>query len=130
MKTLLLTAVSLSILTACGPSAEEVDQNQVITQQNAEYNLRRFIQDNVDNAIEWNIQSDSTVSASCPSGDGWASGTIKTGTGELEVKCQTTGSGKGSNGCLLVTDFNKKEYAQQEGNCDSSLGKLAKLEKQ
>ena len=128
MKALLLTAVSLSILTACGPSAEEVDQNQVISQKNAEYNLRRFISKNVDNAIDWDIQSDSTVSASCPSGDGWASGTINTGQGEVKVKCQTTGSGKGSNGCLLVSDFNKKSYVEQEGSCDKSLGKLSSLD--
>lgn len=124
-----LTILAAITLAACGPSAEEVDQSQVLSKQNAEYNLRRFIRSNVDNALDWDIQSDSTISTDCPSGDGWASGTVETPQGDLKVKCQTTGSGKGSNGCLLAVDFNKKEYAEQEGNCDKSLGKLVGLDK-
>jgi len=127
MKNLSVALIALTLI-ACGPSAEEVDQFQVISQKNAESNLRQFMK-SVDKVLDYSIQSDSTVSSDCPAGDGWASGTIETPQGEKGVKCQTTGSGKGSNGCLWVTDFNKKDYVDQEGTCDKSLGKLRLLEK-
>lgn len=117
------------VLIACGTSAETVDENQVISKKNSEHNFRQFLRREMSDVVDWSIQSDSTISSECPYGDGWATGKAKTAQGEQIVKCQTNGSGKGIEGCLILTDFNKKDYADQEGNCDKSIKKLSLLEK-
>ena len=68
---------------------------------------------------------DSTQSADCPQGDGWASvsflGKKQEGTSEVEkysVVCSTVSQ---SIGCFLKQDFQAKPYAAKEGKCDKSI---------
>ena len=69
-------------------------------------------------------ESDSTISASCPNGDGWVSvvlapkpGTaLRQGTGQdqLQLKCSSHSS---SIGCFAVEEFKHKAYAAEDGHC-------------
>ena len=71
--------------------------------------------------------TDSTISASCPSGDGWASltmmdskdgGNRTTDIEKIKIKCSTVSLNLG---CYLEKDFENKPFAQEEGRCNTSL---------
>ena len=129
MKPLMLLVPLMSVfVVSCGKiSAEEVDTNQAISKDNALHNLRQFVKTLDGSVIDLGMQSDSTIGPSCASGDGWATGFIKRQSGREEVKCQTTGSGKGTEGCLLAGDFLTKSYSEQDGQCDASLGNMKSI---
>lgn len=139
----MLKQIGLSLLVlslaACGPEEAPqsiVDNNMVITQQNAQKNGDAFLrvlypQGTVDaargTATRAMLDSDSTVSKSCRYGDGWASGKILFDSGKnLPIKCQTNGRGKGINGCLTEADFATKPYAGEEKTCQN-LTELVKF---
>ena len=128
MKALALVAVAATLLVACGgggPSltAADIDQNMRISRENAELNAKGWARNNVPGFERVVFDSDSTIDASCPFGDGWASGEVIDSKGKaVPIKCQTNGNGKGDNGCMLKADFmGKEKYAAQEGKCDASL---------
>lgn len=126
----LAVASSALLLSACGDSdvaPEVVDNNQIISQANAEANAKSFARARYPDFERVLFQSDSTITPSCRFGDGWASGTIDTPAGVVKVKCQTTGSGKGLNGCMLEGEFRTKAYAKQDGQCDESITSLKKI---
>ena len=131
MKSILMAVFLLVGLTACSPSTEEIDKFQVIAQANAEHNLSNFVADLNFKVKDYKIQTDNDIDASCPSGDGWATGLVEPldGSDAREVKCQTTGSGKGLKGCLWTEDYNTKSYEADVGDCDKSLGKIRPLKK-
>jgi hypothetical protein len=72
--------------------------------------------------------TDSTISASCPSGDGWASLSMmdvkdnaKNRTSDIEkikVKCSTVSLNLG---CYLEKDFSEKPFSKEEGICNKNL---------
>ena len=70
--------------------------------------------------------ADSTVSAECLSGDGWASVSfigakpedIKAQPEKYKAVCSTVSEARG---CWLREDFEKKPFSMQEGRCDRSL---------
>ena len=141
MKTVskLLISVSLiAALAACGDSAPQavVDQNMVVTRLNAQKNANSYlpvlypegtVHPQLGKPIRILMQSDSSVTAQCRYGDGWASGEIQFETGRsLKVKCQTNGTGKGINGCMLESEFQTKTYKDEDGKCQplTSLEKM------
>lgn len=123
----LLLCLSLVVVSACGVDPELIEEMQQISQKNAESNLRRHLSAVGKGFNKISVQSDSTIGAdNCKFGDGWATGKVLNPDNVEETyKCQTSGRGKGIEGCLTLQDFNSKiTYAEQEGSCDKSLKKL------
>jgi hypothetical protein len=110
-------------LTACG--GDEVSWNTQETQraiaiQNSEYNAKAFRQKNAKYS-GFNIvgRGDSTISADCANGDGWASVDFVSEQGQkVKVKCSTASA---TIGCFIKSDFDTKSYASQEGSCNRDL---------
>jgi len=135
MKYFVAVAVLISItLAACGGDkvpTDIVDQNQVVTRMNATANARKYASEahpGVDTRVL--MQSDSSVNQYCRYGDGWTSGEVidnATGKTIQKIKCQTNGTGKGINGCMPEAVFKTKDYAAQDGKCDTSLTALEKF---
>lgn len=126
---LLLVALALSMLSACGKKVdiETVDQNQSISRDNATLNARRFCNARFPQYTQVIVDSDSTISPSCRFGDGRASGKVyQDGKLLAKIKCQTNGHGKGLEGCLLEDEFKTKDYAKEDGVCQD-LPALAKF---
>lgn len=131
MKRILMISLVCIGLSACKGDevpAEIVDQNMIISQRNAEFNANKFRNERYPDAVRVLMDSDSTISATCRFGDGWASGALQMPDGtELDIKCQTNGSGKGFSGCLTKSDFASKTYADTDGTCDSAITSLPKF---
>ena len=131
MKKLVLIAAMMFGLAACGEDdapQEIVDQNMIISQRNAEFNATKFRNERYPEASRVMMDSDSTIAPSCRFGDGWASGALEMPDGtELEIKCQTNGSGKGFAGCLTKKDFAGKSFADEDGVCSSEITSLPKF---
>jgi hypothetical protein len=130
-KITLALAVSILALAACNDQTVPqgiVDQNMIISQQNAEKNATTFKNSRYPKAVRVLVDSDSTVSASCRFGDGWASGKLEMTDGSnVAIKCQTNGSGKGFAGCLTKDDFVTKDFANEEGSCSETITELPKF---
>jgi hypothetical protein len=110
-----------AILSACGPDKVSFDTLETARSQgkaNAEWNAQGFrasAPQYANTAIT--SQTDSTMSAECPQGDGWASVKLinKDNPGQkIGLKCSTV---SGSVGCLTDDDFAKKSYAGDDGRC-------------
>lgn len=117
----LVIAMSLS---ACGPDKVSFDTLETARNQgkvNAEWNAQTFRASNpayANTAIT--SQTDSTMTAECPQGDGWASIKLinKDDPGQkMGIKCSTV---SGSVGCLTDDDFAKKAYAGDDGRCQGT----------
>lgn len=107
---------------------EVVDQNMIISQQNAELNAKTFRTQRFPDAVRVLMDSDSTISAQCRFGDGWTSGKLEMKDGTtVPVKCQTNGRGKGFNGCLTSDDFKTKAFANEDGACNDTITSLPKF---
>lgn len=65
-------------------------------------------------------RGDSTQSAECPQGDGWASIDLTDRKANLliKLKCSTVSLGIG---CMTDADFKSKRYAQEEGRCNREI---------
>ena len=93
---------------------EIVDENMIITKNNAEKNAQRYAKERYPDFKEVLVDSDSTVSSTCRFGDGWASAKIIDGNGQhVSLKCQTNGRGKGSHGCMTKKEFGGKYSLQK-----------------
>lgn len=85
---------------------------------NAEYNAQKFRAEAPqfsNTVIE--IQVDSSMTPSCPQGDGWASGKLidRVNPGiKVGIKCSTV---SGAIGCLAQAEFEKKPFASDDGKC-------------
>lgn len=70
-------------------------------------------------------QSDSTVSANCLGGDGFATVKVIGKRESFSLQCQTDGNNKGEKGCLTDSDFEAKpNYIK--GQCDVSITAIPK----
>lgn len=138
-KALTIILASAVFLSACGKEPEkkmtdaeaqkffatlEDARNQA--RQNAEINARLYRAESprLENT-RLVTHGDSTQSADCPQGDGWASvsflGKKQEGTNEIEkyeVVCSTVSQ---SIGCFLKKNFQQKPYAAKEGKCDKTI---------
>lgn len=134
MKRLILAAAIVATLTACGGEVVDqkiIDQNQIISRDNATANARRFASTQWPNAeLIAVMQSDSTISKSCRYGDGWTSGELRvkaTGQTWAHLKCQTNGTGKGVEGCLVSVEYKTKVYKDEDGRCNTGITELEKM---
>lgn len=116
---------SALVITGCNDKVPDdvVDQNQRISRENAQSNARRFANVRFPQVTQIVVDSDSTISKSCRYGDGWATGKLYQDAKVVAiVKCQTNGSGKGLEGCLLAEEFKTKDYGNDDGNCQNLDG--------
>lgn len=131
--TLISTLIAALLVTACGDKIDQniIDQNQIISRDNATMNARRFAATQWPNAdLIAVMQSDSTISATCRYGDGWTSGELRekaTGRSVASLKCQTNGTGKGIEGCLLSEEYKTKTYKDDDGRCNTGITALEKM---
>jgi hypothetical protein len=126
----LIACAGSMFLAACGEKvpSDIVDQNMTISRENAQLNARRFVAERYPQATQTIVDSDSTVSANCRFGDGWASGKVfKDGVPIAKIKCQTNGSGKGLYGCLEDGEYKTKSYADEDGRCNPNITELPKF---
>lgn len=113
-------------------SFASLEEAKNTARENSLFNAQRFRQENPQYQ-DWSVipNGDSTQTASCPQGDGWA--TLKFLSPDksqtVGVKCSTV---SGATGCLLDREFKGKNFASQDGTCQSTanvpypLPKIAK----
>lgn len=111
-----------ALLAGCGPekvSFETVDQSQGIAKKNGTFNAKTFRSSYYPDA-EIIPRGDSTISATCPQGDGWASiDIVKDGRVMAELKCSTVSANLG---CMTKKDFSgRAQYSNQENNCNKEI---------
>lgn len=126
LRTIAAAAIAFSLLlSACSsddaPSGDTLESIRAVGVATAQSNARAYSLSVHGNGAHVVTQSDSTVSSSCPYGDGWASVKVTTDAGEFGLKCQTFGSTKGTKGCLSDEEFATKSFAEQNGKCDEEL---------
>lgn len=122
MKKLILGVLVVAGLAACSQNVSfdtlETARNQ--GKVNAEFNAQVFRATNPQfNNTAIISQTDSTMSPSCPQGDGWASVKLVDKADpnrKVGLKCSTV---SGSVGCLIDADFQTKTYAGDDGRCQS-----------
>jgi hypothetical protein len=121
MKTTLTLIASALVLAACGKQEVSFDTLETARTQgksNAEYNAQKYRADlpqYSNTAIE--IQVDSSMTPSCPQGDGWASGKLvdkANPANKVAIKCSTV---SGAVGCMRQDEFEKKPFASDDGRC-------------
>jgi hypothetical protein len=138
---IVVASIGISVaLSGCGAGPvpqDVVDNSMSVSRHNAQKNANSYLpiaypEGKVDaqtgsKPIRILMQSDSTIGPNCRYGDGWASGDIQFENGKtIPVKCQTNGTGKGINGCMTKSEFEKKPYKDEEGRC-ANLEKLDKF---
>lgn len=102
-------------------SFESVESARVQANENSEFNAKSFRQSHPEYAgYSIAMRGDSTQSAKCGQGDGWASiDLVKVDEGQKEqLKCSTVSA---ATGCMTDADFKSRSYAAQDGQCDTSL---------
>jgi len=121
MKTkLFISAIAILTISACSKdvSFDSLETARIQGKSNAEYNAQKFRADAPqysNTAIE--IQVDSTMTPSCPQGDGWASGKLVdklNPANKVSIKCSTV---SGAVGCMKQDEFEKKPFASDDGRC-------------
>ncbi len=121
-------------LTGCGDSkvsATDLENQKQIAVDNAELSAQLFRANDTSYANAKIISApDSSQTATCPMGDGWATLTlVDPATGQkTKLKCSTYSS---ATGCLLDREFVTKPYAPDDGKCQKDkvpypIAKLAK----
>lgn len=131
MKKTLLSLFVLATLAACGQKAQEpvafntLEDARAQARANAEFNAAAYRAENPRmQGLKIVGHGDSTQTAECPQGDGWASLSIMNVDKDAQkvekykVKCSTVSP---SLGCYLESDFQTKPFAKQENQCDKSL---------
>jgi len=119
-----IVMLPMTLLIGCGSeevsfSTQEDSRRQAI--ENAEYNARNW-RDSNSPELKILMRGDSTISASCAQGDGWATVDLeneKESLGQkIQFKCSTV---SGTIGCLKKEGFQERSYAKQEGRCNTDL---------
>lgn len=121
MKYLVYASLAIVGCTLQKASFDTVEDSRRLARENSQYVAVDFRRQNTTYAqLDIYMRGDSTISSSCPQGDGWASVDLRTKDGATvtKLKCSTVSA---SIGCLEESDFKTKSYAQQEGNCSSEI---------
>lgn len=128
--TLAVLVVASLALAGCGKDKvgfDTLEDARNIGRENALFNAASYRAENP--RLEGTrivSHGDSTQTPECPQGDGWASVSFLSVTGEGKgkevekyvAKCSTV---SGALGCYLDKDFGNKPFARQENRCDTSL---------
>ena len=122
MKKLLLLAVATSFLVGCGDdvSMATAEEQRAVARDNSKLVAKKFISENpMFNNHKVIPNGDSTIDRKCPQGDGWASLKLIDENGSItKIKCSTYSIGIG---CMTAKEFGTKQYAQQDGSCNSDI---------
>ena len=108
--------------TGCNDEVSQatVEEQRTIARGNSMFVAKDFVSNNPRYAGYQVVNNgDSTMSTSCPQGDGWASLELyhpeKKG---IKIKCSTYSKGIG---CMTQKNFEGKTYARQDKTCDRKL---------
>lgn len=124
-KSFILAAVLASSLIVIGCGKDPVnfqilEDARLKAKENAEYNMQRYRASNPQySSFNIEVQGDSTQTATCPQGDGWATTyllepvTFK----KEEYRCSTV---SGAINCMTKKDFNSKPFASDDKICQST----------
>ncbi len=124
---LAVTAVLALALTACSDkvSPDRLEEARSTAKANAEHNANLYKAANPRFTAEYTIvsRSDTSQTADCPQGDGWASLSIMKVEGKnvdkTSLRCSTYSA---SVGCYREEDFVKdKTLVSEDGSCRKSL---------
>lgn len=130
MKNTLLAFLAIAAmgLTACGKkedvSFQTLEDARNQARENALFNAQAYRAENPRFNEGFKIVShgDSSQTASCPQGDGWATVSImrveEKSTEKYTAKCSTVSQALG---CYLDKDFEKKPFTKEEGRCNTTL---------
>jgi hypothetical protein len=116
-----LLAVGLVACSADNLSFDSVESARMQANENSEFNAKAFRQAHPEYAgYSIAMRGDSTQSAKCGQGDGWASIDLVKIDSALHVplKCSTVSA---ATGCMTDADFKQRSYASQDGQCDRSI---------
>ena len=112
------------LITACGEdkvSSDRLEESRQTAKANAEYNAALYKASNPRFTADFSIvsRSDTTQTAGCPQGDGWASLSIMKVDGKVvdktPLRCSTYSA---SVGCYREEDFVKdKQLVSEDGVC-------------
>lgn len=126
--TLALVIASSVILAACGPdkvSADRLEEARSTAKSNSELNAQLYKAANPRFTADYSIvaRSDTSQTAECPQGDGWASISIMKVEGKVvdktSLRCSTYSS---SVGCYREEDFVKDaNLVKEDGSCRDSV---------
>lgn len=132
--TIIAASIAALLLTACSKSEVSfatLEDARSQARANAEVNARAYARENPRLAgFDVVSHGDSSQTASCPQGDGWASLSImrlredeRDAKGrpvieKYKVKCSTVSANLG---CYLEEDFKQKPFADQENQCNREI---------
>lgn len=125
----ILFILAVLALSGCGEKPKsswgEIEAARQQAIENSEFNAKSFR-----NAYDPNMtimsRGDSSISPSCPQGDGWATVDLVPADGtqgkKQVIKCSTVSHVIGSQGCMTEDDFKKRaDYANQDGHCNPDI---------
>lgn len=117
---LLSLAFVVGVMTGCSPSTvsfDTLEEAKSTARDNALFNAQKFRAENPD-VKDYSAVSngDSSQTASCPQGDGWASLKLFSpdASKTIALKCSTV---SGATGCLRDAEFKSKPFAAEDGHC-------------
>lgn len=121
----IITVVGLSALVmACGQKKASFETQEQARQQvleNAEFNAKVYRDANLPQA-KIKMRGDSTISATCITGDGWVTVELLHPNSMQSVQTLKCSSVSGTIGCMTVGDFQaRSDYAKQDGTCNREL---------
>ena len=114
------------MLTACEDRTQElafdtVESARIQANENSEYNAKSFRSLHPEyQAFSISMRGDSTQSAKCGQGDGWATidlMNIDKGVKSV-IKCSTVSA---ATGCMTEEDFKSRVYAAEDGKCSDVI---------
>lgn len=119
----ILMSVFMAGCSGGNASFETVELARNQAKDNSSYVAQVWRSEN-DEFSQWNLiaRGDSTISPSCPQGDGWASIELQNPNNlkeKIGIKCSTYSSGLG---CVRNEEFkSKKQYSSQENRCNEHV---------
>lgn len=120
-KSILVGIMAVSLVACSGQqdvSFDTLETARITAKGNAEYNAQKFRAESpAFSNFSLEVQGDSTQAPKCPQGDGWASARLVSKDNPAQkftIKCSTVSA---SIGCMLQSDFEKKPYAADDGQC-------------
>lgn len=123
-KKLVIVCSVVAFMSACGEkkaSFETQEQARAQVLENAEFNAKVYRDANLPDA-KIKMRGDSTVSATCITGDGWVTVELVQPNSTTSIQTLKCSSVSGTVGCMTVDDFKaRKDYAKQDGECNKEL---------
>lgn len=116
LKNFVLLALALAAGCSKDVSFDTAEDARRQAKENALQNAQQYRSENKLADYEIYSRGDSSITNSCPQGDGWASNELrrKPDNSSIKLKCSTTSV---SLGCMTEDDFKSKAYAQEDGSC-------------